>query len=156
MIRARAARGRALLAGGAPHATRGRVGVLRRPSERRIKSCTGGVVRERRELAGRELPIATRGAEEFSPSTRTAGITSTRVREFYPAEQPPRAWNVRLSSIAFGNQTISALLSPEVSGGVYTPETLGFAPLPRGRFAFIVCNRRPGKDLCHIAGATQR
>jgi hypothetical protein len=35
--------------------------------------------------------------------------------------------------IAFGNQTVSR--------GLKTQETHGFASLPRGRFALIVCNR---------------
>jgi hypothetical protein len=38
--------------------------------------------------------------------------------------------------IAFGNQTISQPFG----------ETHGFAPLPRGRFALIVCNRHLGKN----------
>ena len=42
--------------------------------------------------------------------------------------RPSLKWRSR---IAFGNQTISGLA-----------ETHGFAPLPRGRFAFIVCNHR--------------
>jgi hypothetical protein len=39
-------------------------------------------------------------------------------------------------SSAFGNQTISK----EEKSATLLVETHGFAPLPRGRFAFIACN----------------
>jgi hypothetical protein len=45
---------------------------------------------------------------------------------------------LRLSPIAFGNQTISREKRLETT---FSKETHGFASLPRGRFAFIVCNR---------------
>ena len=48
--------------------------------------------------------------------------------------------------IAFGNQTIST--GSALNCAADRVETHGFASLPRGRFAFIVCNHRPGKELC--------
>jgi hypothetical protein len=47
--------------------------------------------------------------------------------------------------IAFGNQTIYARGPSNAPGHA---ETHGFASLPRGRFAFIVCNHRPVKERC--------
>ena len=47
--------------------------------------------------------------------------------------------------IAFGNQTISA--NEQLERPSFT-ETHGFASLPRGKFALIVCNRDLIKELC--------
>jgi hypothetical protein len=54
-----------------------------------------------------------------------------------------------LSSIAFGNQTISsAKIRPKKFWDFIRRETHGFASLPHGKFAFIVYNRRLRKELC--------
>ncbi len=57
----------------------------------------------------------------------------------------PHKFEVRLSPIAFGNQTISSKCERDfVSARI--EEIHGFASPPRGEFAFIVCNRRSVKD----------
>jgi hypothetical protein len=56
----------------------------------------------------------------------------------------------RLSSIAFGNQTISRTLRPasKIDAGNTIGETHGFAPSPRDKFAIIVCNLYLKEQCC--------
>jgi len=54
--------------------------------------------------------------------------------------RPRSRGNERHSPTAFGNQTISP------AAFAAAEEIHGFAPPPRGGFAFIVCNQRPGKE----------
>jgi hypothetical protein len=90
-------------------------------------------------------------------STATSNIRrenlSLRYRRAFEEQAPPKRLNrrewfwftgntkLRLSSIAFGNQTISPprprlKSTPDERIG----ETHGFAPSPRDKFAIIVCN----------------
>lgn len=55
-----------------------------------------------------------------------------------------------LQQIAFGNQTIS--VNPYGPSNLLS-ETHGFASLPRGRFAFIVCNHHVGKINAALGAA---
>jgi hypothetical protein len=93
--------------------------------------------------------IARAGASEwFRPSLQALGQGEIKDLKFW------------LSPTAFGNQTISSLTRALKKQALAHEETHGFAPLPRGRFALIVCNRyltksgaalsprTPAADIC--------
>jgi len=100
------------------------------------------------DFCGEELSFQTRlDNRQLIRLEAKSNLNRQRVSENFFA-----VLKLRLSPIAFGNQTISREKRSET---IFSKETHGFASPPRDRFAFIVCNRLR-KIICRFTENSSR